>query len=173
MLIALWGTRALLKLSGNKELEASPDLRVFLFTAGICVLTGILFGLIPALRSRRMAVAPTLKTGSQSGAQRSCEMELGKELVTGAGGALLLVLFIAGLLVRSLQNIRNIDLGYNREHLLMVATDPMAAGYSKEKIASFGNELAAKISRLPGVRAETSYRKMVCSAEASPATVSR
>ncbi|HEY2499307.1 MAG TPA: ABC transporter permease [Candidatus Angelobacter sp.] len=158
LLIALWGTRALLKLSGNKDLEASPDLRVFLFTAGVCVLTGILFGLIPALRSRRVAVAPTLKTGSQNGNNAHARWNVGKMLVTGQVALSLLVLFIAGLLVRSLQNIRNIDLGYNREHLLLVAADPLAAGYSKEKIASFANELAAEISKLPGVRAVTSSK---------------
>ena len=66
-LLARWGTDALLKLSGNKDLEASPDLRVFLFTAVVCLLTGVLFGLIPALRSRSAAVALTLKSGSQNG----------------------------------------------------------------------------------------------------------
>jgi predicted permease len=158
LLIAQWGTRALLKLSGNKDLEASPDLRVFLFTAAVCLVTGILFGLIPALRSRRVAVAPTLKSGSQNGNSAHAGWNWGKLLVTGQVALSLLVLFVAGLLVRSLQNIRNIDLGYNREHLLLVSTDPMAAGYNKSRTTNYANELAAQLANLPGVRAVTSSK---------------
>jgi predicted permease len=57
-----------------------------------------------------------------------------------------------------LQNIRNVDLGYNREHLLVVSTDPLAAGYDKARITSFANELAEQIGSLPGVRAVTSSK---------------
>jgi len=158
LLLALWGTDALLKLSGNNDLEASPDLRVFLFTATVCLLTGVLFGLIPALRSRSVAVALTLKSGSQNGQSANAGWNWGKLLVTGQVAVSLLVLFVAGLLVHSLQNIRNVDLGYNREHLLVVSTDPLAAGYNKARIASFANEMAEQIGSLPGVRAVTSSK---------------
>jgi predicted permease len=158
LLLARWGTDALLKLSGNKELEASPDLRVFLFTAAVCLLTGVLFGLIPALRSRRVAVALTLKSGSQNGSSANAGWNWGKLLVTGQVAVSLLVLFVAGLLVHSLQNIRNVDLGYNREHLLVVSTDPLSAGYDNARTASFANQLAEQIGSLPGVRAVTSSK---------------
>jgi predicted permease len=158
LLLALWGTDALLKLSGNNDLEASPDLRVFLFTAAVCVLTGVLFGLIPAMRSRRVAVALTLKSGSQNGSSANAGWNWGKLLVTGQVAVSLLVLFVAGLLVHSLQNIRNVDLGYNREHLLVVSTDPLAAGYNLTRTTSFANQLAEQISGLPGVLAVTSSK---------------
>jgi predicted permease len=157
-LLAQWGTSALLKLSKNQNLEASPDLRVFLFTAGMCLLTGILFGLIPALRSRKVSVALTLKSGSQNGNSAEAGWNWGKLLVTGQVALSLLVLFVAGLLVHSLQNFRNVDLGYNREHLLLVSTDPQAAGYNKTRITSFANELATQVSSLPGVRAVSSSK---------------
>jgi predicted permease len=158
LLLALWGTDALLKLSGNNDLEASPDLRVFLFTAAVCLLTGVLFGLIPALRSRSVAVALTLKSGSQNGQSANPGWNWGKLLVTGQVAVSLLVLFVAGLLVHSLQNIRNVDLGYNREHLLVVSTDPLAAGYNLTRTTSFANQLAEQISGLPGVLAVTSSK---------------
>ncbi len=158
LLFAQWGTSALLKLSKKQDLEASPDMRVFLFTAAVCLLTGILFGLIPALRSRKVAVALTLKSGSQNGSSADAGWNWGKLLVTGQVALSLLVLFVAGLLVRSLQNFRNVDLGYNREHLLLVSTDPLSAGYNKEKISNFANELATQISSLPGVRTVTSSK---------------
>src|SRR5712672_2802135 len=158
LLVAQWGTAVLLKLSGNKDLEASPDMRVFLFTVAVCLLTGLLFGLIPALRSRRVAVAFMLKSGSQNGNSAGAGWNWGKLLVTGQVALSLLVLFVAGLLVHSLQNIRNVDLGYNREHLLLVSTDPQAAGYNKARITSFANDLATQISSVPGVRAVTSSK---------------
>lgn len=153
LLVAQWGTKSLLHLSKNDQLEASPDPRVFLFAAGVCLLTGILFGLIPALRSRQVAVAPTLKSGAQSGGSTSSAWNWGKSLVTAQVAISLLVLFAAGLLVRSLSNIRNVDLGYNREHLLLVSTDPLAAGYNRLQVSSFGNEAAGRLAHLPGVQA--------------------
>jgi predicted permease len=155
LLIAHWGTAALLRLSRTGELEASPDLRVFAFTAAVCFLTGILFGLIPALRSRKVSVALTLKSGAQSGSGGRGGWNWGKSLVTGQVALSLLILFAAGLLVRSLQNIRNVDLGYNREHILLVSTDPLSAGYDKTRIIQFGNELSAQFANIPGVRAAT------------------
>jgi predicted permease len=155
LLIARWGTIALLKLSKNTDLEASPDLRVFLFTVAVCLATGILFGLIPALRSRRVSVALTLKSGPQNGSSGSAGWNWGKVLITGQVALSLLVLFVASLLVRSLQNIRNVDLGYNREHLLLVSVDPIAAGYNKSKTTNFVNDLQAQLASVPGVRAVT------------------
>ena len=170
-LLARWGTDALLKLSRNNDLEASPDLRVFLFTAAVCLLTGVLFGLIPALRSRSVAVSLTLKSGSQNGASANAGWNWGKLLVTGQVAVSLLVLFIAGLLVHSLQNIRNVDLGYNREHLLAVSTDPLAAGYSNARIASFANQLAEQVGSLPEVRAVTSSKNGLFSGSESGNTI--
>ena len=170
-LLARWGTDALLKLSGNRDLEASPDLRVFIFTAAVCLLTGLLFGLIPALRSRRVAVALTLKSGSQNGSSANAGWNWGKLLVTGQVAVSLLVLFVAGLLVHSLQNIRNVDLGYNREHLLVVSTDPLSAGYNNARTASFANQLAEQIGSLPGVRAVTSSKNGLFSGSESGNTI--
>ncbi|HEY4677323.1 MAG TPA: ABC transporter permease [Candidatus Angelobacter sp.] len=171
LLLARWGTNALLKLSRNNDLEASPDLRVFLFTAAVCLLTGVLFGLIPALRSRRVAVALTLKSGSQNGSSANAGWNWGKLLVTGQVAVSLLVLFVAGLLVHSLQNMRNVDLGYNREHLLVVSTDPLAAGYNNARTTSFANQLAEQIGSLPGVRAVTSSKNGLFSGSESGNTI--
>lgn len=155
LLVAQWGTKALLKLSRTSELEAALDVRVFLFTAAVCLLTGILFGLIPALRARDVSVSLTLKSGPQGGGQAPAKVNWGKLLVTGQVALSLLVLFAAGLLVRSLQNIRNVDLGYNREHILLVSTDPLSAGYDKDRIVQYGDGMSEKFKAVPGVRAAT------------------
>ena len=155
MLAARWGTKALQGLSRNRELQASPDWRVFLFTAAVCLITGILFGLIPALKLREVALASTLKSGAQTGSEARGSWTAGKVLVSAQVAVSLLVLFSAGLLVRSLQNIRKVDLGYNREHLLLVSTDPMAAGYNNLQITNFCDELVRRLAGVPGVRAAT------------------
>ncbi|HSM85207.1 MAG TPA: ABC transporter permease, partial [Candidatus Limnocylindrales bacterium] len=132
LLVARWGTEALLKFSvgdrAREGLQTSPDLRVLFFTAGICLLTGLIFGLAPALRSSRVAVAPTLKGGALTQA-RLRGIPVGKALVAVQVSICLLVLFAAGLLVRSLRNLQNIDVGYDRQEILMVRADPVAAGY--------------------------------------------
>lgn len=68
----------------------------------------------------------------------------------------LLVLFAAGLLVRSLQNMRNLDLGYRRDGLLLISADPLSAGYSPARITDFANEVGARLASLPGVSAVSS-----------------
>jgi predicted permease len=152
LLVARWGTRVLLRLSRNGSLDAAPDSHVFVFTATVCFLTGILFGLAPALRSLRVAVVSRLKSDSQS-VSPAHGWNWGKSLVSAQVALSLLVLFAAGLLVRSLQNIRNVDLGFNREHILVVSTDPLSAGYDKPRMTQFGNELSARFFNIPGVGA--------------------
>jgi predicted permease len=171
LLVAHWGTKSLLQLSKADQLEASPDMRVLLFTAGVCVVTGLLFGLIPALRSRKVAVAPTLKSGAQSGDSTSAGWNWGKALVAAQVAVSLLVLFSAGLLVRSLSNMRDVDLGYNREHLLLVSTDPLAAGYNRQQIVDFGNEVISRLANLPGVEAVTYSKNGLFSGSESGDTI--
>ena len=159
LLVAQWATTALLNLSRNGQLQASPDLRVLAFTAAVCVFTGILFGMIPAWRSRGAAVAPTLKSGAQTGEISSGRVwNWGKSLVAAQVAISLLVLFAASLLTRSLQNLRNVDLGYNHEHILLVNVDPVAAGYDLPRIAAFADHMSAAFAAIPGVRA-ASYSK--------------
>ncbi len=160
LLVAQWGTRALLTLSlgktGPDNLDAHPDLRVLAFTAGVCLLTGLLFGLIPALRAIRVPVAPTLKDTSQTALGSGASgWNWGRIMVSAQIAISLLVLFVAGLLVRTMQNLKNLDLGYNREHLLLIRTDPIAAGYKDQRTLDFANEMSARLAVLPGVRAVT------------------
>jgi predicted permease len=158
LLLAHWGTRVLLTLSlgktGPEDLDAHPDLRVLAFTAGVCLLTGLIFGLVPALRSIRVAVAPTLKDTSQAAlGSRASGWNWGRIMVAFQVAVSLLVLFVAGLLVRTMQNLKKLDLGYDREHLLLLRTDPVAAGYKGQRQSDFANEMRARLATLPGVRA--------------------
>ncbi|HET9183055.1 MAG TPA: ABC transporter permease [Candidatus Angelobacter sp.] len=158
LLVARWGTESLLKLSlsarAAEGLTVSPDWRVLAFTACVCVVTGLLFGLAPALRSAKLAVAPTLKenTVAQAGSGR---FPLGKILVASQVAVCLLVLFAAGLLVRSLKNLRDLDLGYSRNNILMAHVDPVAAGYKPAQLIDYEREMSSRLAALPGVRSVT------------------
>jgi predicted permease len=159
LIVAHWATTALLVLSGNERLNSSPDLRVLAFTAAVCLATGVLFGLIPAWRSRRAAVAPSLRSGAQTGETASGSVwSWGKALVVVQVSISLLVLFAASLLSRSLRHLRNVDLGYSHEHILLVNADPVAAGYDRLRIAAFADHMSAQFLTIPGVRA-ASYSK--------------
>lgn len=155
LLVARWGTASLLRLSVSARaaegLSATPDWHVLTFTACACLLTGILFGLAPALRSAKLAVAPTLKesAAAQVGPGR---FPLGKMLVASQVAVCLLVLFSAGLLVRSLKNLRDLNLGYSRDNILMAHVDPVAAGYKSAQLVPYEREMSARLAALPGVR---------------------
>ena len=161
LLVARWGSYGLLRLtlgrSGLDGVIATLDAHILLFTAGVCLLTGILFGLIPAIRSLKFEVAPTLKDSSaaQRGLTSRSSGNWGKALVVCQVSLSVLVLFGAGLLVRSLQNLHNLDLGYQRDGLLMVDTDPLSAGYTVKKVPQFYDEITHRISALPGIRGVT------------------
>jgi predicted permease len=155
---AFWGTRVLLGVArlnvDQTGLQVSPDWKILLFTLAVCVVTGILFGVVPAIRALHVELNATLKNaapGAVGGGSRG--FHWGKVLVASQVALSLLVLFAAGLLVRSMQNLKGLDLGYNREHILMVGIDPLSAGYdTPQKQIALERELRERLSRLPGVQ---------------------
>lgn len=150
--LSFWGVSLLQKLF-DSQLAATPDARLVSFTAAITLLTGILFGLVPALQSTQIGVAGTLKDSSTSVGQTRSRWGWGKGLVTAQIALSLLVLFAAGLLTRTLRNLQNVDTGYEREHLLTAHLYPVAIGYTSPQIAALGQRLLDRIQTLPGVRA--------------------
>jgi predicted permease len=158
LLLAFWGTRLLLTVArlqlDQTGLQIQPDLRILLFTVGVCMATGILFGLVPALRALNVELNSTLKNaapGAVGGSKRGFHM--GKLLVAGQVALSLLVLFAAGLLIRSLQNLRHIDVGFDRDRVLSVRVDLITAGYdTPEKSIAVARELHDRIAALPGVQ---------------------
>ena len=161
LLVAQWGTTALVRLavspSSAEALDMHPDRVVLAFTAAVCVTAGLLFGLVPAFKSLRVDLTPTLKDRSKQAPPGRAFVRLnwGKVLVASQVSLSLLVLFGAGLLVRTLSNLKNLDLGYDREHLLQIRTDPVAAGYKGQQVVNFANEITSRLATLPGVRGAT------------------
>ncbi len=121
-------------------LDVSPDLRVLTFTAAVTLLTGILFGLVPAIRAARVDLRDTR---SRSGfAHALVVAQLGLSVVAVVG---------AGLYTRTLHNLRAIDLGMNIHNLTAFRLVPDASGYSRQQDADFANRVLARLETIPGV----------------------
>ncbi|MCL5006141.1 MAG: ABC transporter permease, partial [Acidobacteria bacterium] len=160
LLFAHWASRVLVLLmsSGAQPLNLSVqvDARVLGFTAAVSILTGVLFGLAPALRSTRLDLTPALKGGvgaSTLGGRR--RMRLGNSLAAIQVGLALLLAIGAGLFVRTLTNLEDQNLGFDQHHLLLFAVDPTQNGYRGERLTDFYARLLAQLQALPGVTSAT------------------
>ena len=155
-LLAIWGVRLLVQLLGSDaSLPLSPDWRVLAFTITISLLTGLVFGLVPALQTLKVRVTAALKNASRTTAEPGSRFTWGKGLIVGQVALSLLVLFSAGLLVRSLQNLMAQNFGYDRNHLLIARLDPTGAGYNGQRMKLLAQQLVERLAGAPGIRAVT------------------
>jgi predicted permease len=128
----------------------SPDARVLAFTAALSVLTGVVFGLVPAFRATRPDLVGILK--DQGGAVGSFRRFGMRNLLVVAQVTLSLVLLVgSSLFLRSLQNASSIDLGMRPENVLLMGVDPKLHNYSPDKTRLFLAQLRERVSALPGV----------------------
>ena len=138
----------------NAKLPLAPDVRVLGFTVGVCLFTGILFGLVPALKTLKVQLASTLKDATAI-AQSRARFGWGKGLVATQVALSLLVLFAAGLLVRSLQKLMAQDFGYDRNRLVIARLDPIGGGYTNDSMKTLAQQLVSRLESAPGVKAAT------------------
>jgi predicted permease len=131
--------------------DFSVDLRVAAFTAGLSIVTAVLFGLAPALRATRPDLVASLKNESTIFG-RPGRFGLRNALVVVQVALSLVLLASAGLFLRSLRNASSIDIGMKPDHLLLMAVDPKLHQYSHEKTQQFLDQLRERVSALPGVR---------------------
>jgi len=136
------------------HIEVQMDGQVLLFTAGVALLTGVLFGLAPAWNAFACAPASSLREIGRGGETRSRRL-FGKSLVVVQVALSVVLLSAAGLFVRYLSNLRNLDLGFRRDHVLLMTLDPSRSGYKSEQLASPYRELLRRFESIPGVRSAT------------------
>jgi len=155
-LITFWTSGTLMKfLPVTPDIPLSlnipADRTVLLATLIISVLTGVIFGILPALRASREAPIAVLKedTGSASGGLRKARLASG--LVVAQISLSLLLLVCAGLFIRSVMRAQEINPGFNPHNILIAAYDLFTSGYTKETGPEFDRQLLAKIQTLPGV----------------------
>ena len=171
LLLAVWGARVLMVLVSAGSFNPpvfSPqvDWRVLGFTAGVSLLTGIVFGLAPALRGSDIGLTSSLKSGDGglSGGMHAKKhwITLGGSLVAVQMALAIVVLVTAGLLVRTLSNLKNLDPGFDTHSLLLFGVDPRLAGYTGDKVDNLYRDLQQKFSALPGVTsASYSWRPLL------------
>jgi predicted permease len=158
--LAVWGRDALLALLVNVgttpiDLNTSLDGRVLIFSFVVSAVTGLLCGVLPALRATSMPVVESLKAQSRSsvgadGGRRG--MLIGKSLVAAQLAFCLLSLVVAGLFGRSLRSLTETEVGFDREHVLGVRVDVRGAGYSPDERLALYRRIVEKLESLPGVR---------------------
>lgn len=156
LVFALWTDRVLLPFlptdTPELALSVSPDLRVLLFTVAVAFLTGVIFGLAPALQSTRPDLAPTLKDQVAGIVGAGGQVNLRKGLVAAQVTLSLLLLVGAGLFIRSLRNLTNLGPGFPTENLIAFSIDPGLNGYDVKRSKSFYSRLTEEIKAIPGVK---------------------
>jgi predicted permease len=157
VLLAFAMTRGLLALIPAEEnpllIQPSPDSRILLFTLGLTLVTALLFGLLPALRASRPDLWSTLKAAVAPKGGMVGSLFLRKGLVAAQVALSFLLLFGAGLFVRSLQNLRATNTGFrDMDNLITFQVSPALNGYDDVRTVHFYDELLARLRTLPGVK---------------------
>jgi predicted permease len=147
ILVGRWGQQ-LLPISAG--LVAPLDWRVLGFVLAVTVLTGILFGMAPALRATRMNVSATLKETSRAVA--GSRSALGRVLLVLQVAISLVLLIAAGLFLRTLQNLRNVDVGFNTRNLVVFRISPMLNQYNDIRAIALYGQMIERLRSVPGVR---------------------
>jgi predicted permease len=161
--VARWATGTLVTfLSSGRTpivLDLAPDTRIMAFTAAVSILTGIVCGLVPALRASRVDVISGLK-GQARGAVGGSWLRSGKILVVSQVSLCLLLLFGAGLFIRSLQAIDSQDEGFDRNSVLIVRVDPKGSDQrgvpgASQRLHQIYRDLLQRVAAIPGVKSAT------------------
>jgi predicted permease len=154
LLFAFWATDLLVNLVAQSRftLELQPDLRVLGFNLGVAVLTGILFGLAPAIQSTRPDLTSALKSEIPTLARGGRRFELRKILVVAQVALSLLLLVGAGLFVRTLQHLKGLDLGFRADKVLLLSMNPGHNRYKPDQARNFYAQLLERVKTLPGVQ---------------------
>jgi len=158
ILFAVWGIRFLTSVlaagTDTLRLHAELNLHVLAVAWLLTMITGLLFGLAPALQASRVDPMPVLKeirtAGPRSGARLG--FSLGRMLVVSQMAICLLLLVGAGLFVRTLSNLQSLDVGFERQNILLFKLNAHQAGHRNPEILSFYSGLAKRLAAIPGVR---------------------
>ncbi|HLN97218.1 MAG TPA: ABC transporter permease [Pyrinomonadaceae bacterium] len=172
IILAQWGVSLLVtRLAATSPLDVKPDASVLLFTLGISLVSGVLFGIAPALRATKLDLTSALKEKSSHGRKR--RFNLGSALVVTQVAVSLILLVGAGLFARSLIKLQQEDLGFNRDNVLLASVDARLAGYKPDELSALYRQLYERLSALPNVRSATlaSYSPMGGTRTSSTVTV--
>ncbi len=155
--VAYYGVVVLVRIMASSrafehiDIEVHPDLDVVLFTAGIALLTGLLFGLAPAWAAFRAQPAMALRQTGRGGDPRFWRL-FGKSLVAAQVALSIFLVTAATVFLNHITRLRNFDLGFRSDHVLQVTLDPSRSGYKTEQLAVRYQELLSRFQSIPQVR---------------------
>ncbi len=156
--VAFWGRNALWSFRppflGNASIDLSFDTRVLAFTALVTVLTGLLFGLAPAIRISRTNLSEIMKVGGRGGSYLA-HSRVRSLLVVGEIGLACVALIGSGLFVRSMQAAQNKDLGFESKRVGWLGLTPGSQKYDEARGLQFYRDAIARAKNVPGVEAAT------------------
>jgi putative ABC transport system permease protein len=162
--VAYWGAAGLMRIitSGRRMVElpphlaidVKPDAHVLLFTAGIALFTGLLFGLAPAWSVFVSTPASSLRETGHAGGTRFQRI-FGKSLVVAQVAFSVVLLSAAGLFVGHLWNLQHRDLGFRRDHVLLVTLDSRRSELKGEQLSRLYQNLLGRMESIPGVHSAT------------------
>jgi predicted permease len=149
-----WGSNTLVRMISTGEmpmpLDVRPDWQVLGFATGVSLLTGILFGLAPALRGTRVDPGTEMKDGSRQAGRSSRVID--RVLVVAQVSLSLVLVAGAGLFARTLQNLWSIDLGFNREDVLMFSVSAKSSGHTPQTAGGLYRDILQRLQAMPDVR---------------------
>jgi predicted permease len=165
--IAWWGKSLLVQWisrSGDPiPLNLGPDLRILGFAAAMCLGTGLLFGLAPAFRTTRVDLTPALSRSAPDLRMGGSRWGWGKALVVAQTALSVVLLFGAGMFVRTLINLQTSNAGFEKNNLLLFGINATQAGYKGPALKSFYASVQQRLSALPGVLSSTASLHLLLS----------
>lgn len=175
LLLASWSTSLLLKvlaIEHNNFSAGAPvsisvpfDIRIVTFTALVSVIAAVVFGLAPAWRASKLDLTPSMKEGQNRW------FGWGRTLVVTQVALSLTLLIGAGLFIRSLVKLRNVDLGFQREHTLVFSVDPQLSNYHREQIGGLYKQMLERIGSVPGVTSVSLSRQGLLSGSGTQGSI--
>ncbi|HEX7175817.1 MAG TPA: ABC transporter permease [Pyrinomonadaceae bacterium] len=131
--------------------SVAPDARALIFTLAVSLLTGLAFGLAPALQASRPNLIPVLKGETPQARGRGRRFSMRNLLVVSQMALSLVVLVCAGLFVKSFNNAKTVDIGFTSEGVMTASLNPGLFGYTREQGREFYRQLIERVEALPGV----------------------
>ena len=155
ILFARWGSSLLVRYisTGDNKvfLDLTFDWRILSFTAGVAVFTGILFGVLPAFRSTRVSLTSAMKGSQAIDAESRAKFRPGKWIVASQVALSLVLLVASGLFLRSLVKLVTMDVGFDRNNVLIVHANLHNAKVAPDQQPAMFDEIESRLRTLPGV----------------------
>jgi putative ABC transport system permease protein len=154
VLLARWGCALLVRLISTTRnpvfLQLTMDIRILAFTASVAVLTGLLFGVLPALRSTRVSLTSAMKGTQAEVSESRSYSRPGRWIVTSQVALSVVLLIVAGLFVRSFTNLLTLDPGFDRTNVLIIGASVANANIPVSERPAINQEILDHLKSLPG-----------------------